>query len=96
MLHDVRFSIYWQVDNLKTKLFEKLEQSITDIRLNPIEVNNASRDYSAHEVTSAKALSFCILSFSLTQSYLILLIYYRITNLLSYLWLRKMFTSKQH
>ncbi|XP_047178879.1 vacuolar protein sorting-associated protein 51 homolog [Vigna umbellata] len=37
------------VDNLKTKLFEKLEQSITDIRLNPIEINNASRDYSAHE-----------------------------------------------
>jgi len=67
MLHDARFSIYWQVDNLKTKLFEKLEQSITDIRLNPIEMNNASRDYSAHEVTSAKALSFCILSFSRTQ-----------------------------
>ncbi|KAK7356331.1 hypothetical protein VNO80_15600 [Phaseolus coccineus] len=37
------------VNNLKTKLFEKLEQSIMDIRLNPVEINNTSRDCSAHE-----------------------------------------------
>ncbi|RZB85157.1 Vacuolar protein sorting-associated protein 51-like isoform D [Glycine soja] len=37
------------VNNLKAKLFEKLEQSITDIRLNPEEINNPSGDRSTHE-----------------------------------------------
>ncbi|XP_028771061.1 vacuolar protein sorting-associated protein 51 homolog [Neltuma alba] len=41
------------VENLKAKLLEKLEQSITDIQLNPEEINNASTDpspfASAHE-----------------------------------------------
>ncbi|KAK7344381.1 hypothetical protein VNO77_13908 [Canavalia gladiata] len=39
------------VNNLKAKLFEKLEQSIADIQLNPEEINNASGDSSAHEAT---------------------------------------------
>ncbi|KAJ1425657.1 Vps51/Vps67 [Sesbania bispinosa] len=42
-----------QVNNLKAKLLEKLEQSITGIQLNPEEINNASGDHSpsasAHE-----------------------------------------------
>ncbi|CAJ1978041.1 unnamed protein product, partial [Sphenostylis stenocarpa] len=42
------------VNNLKTKLLGKLEQSIVDIQLNPIEISNAFGDCSAHEVTSAK------------------------------------------
>ncbi|CAJ1968837.1 unnamed protein product, partial [Sphenostylis stenocarpa] len=42
------------VNNLKTKLFEKLEQSITDIQLNPVEISNVYGDCSAHEVTNAK------------------------------------------
>ncbi|XP_027365635.1 vacuolar protein sorting-associated protein 51 homolog isoform X2 [Abrus precatorius] len=37
------------VNNLKAKLFEKLEQSITDIQLNPEEINNASGAHSSHE-----------------------------------------------
>ncbi|KAI4301500.1 hypothetical protein L6164_034775 [Bauhinia variegata] len=41
------------VENLKAKLFEKLEQSLTDIKLNPEEINTASVDpspfASAHE-----------------------------------------------
>ncbi|KAI4349737.1 hypothetical protein L6164_010297 [Bauhinia variegata] len=41
------------VENLKAKLLEKLEQSLTDIQLNPDEINNASMDpsplASAHE-----------------------------------------------
>ncbi|RDX89618.1 Vacuolar protein sorting-associated protein 51-like protein [Mucuna pruriens] len=37
------------VNNLKAKLFEKLEQSITDVQLNPKEMNTASGDRSAHE-----------------------------------------------
>ncbi|KAL2323708.1 hypothetical protein Fmac_028087 [Flemingia macrophylla] len=36
------------VNNLKAKLFEKLQQSITDIQLNPGEINKASGDHSAH------------------------------------------------
>ncbi|KAG5061860.1 Vacuolar protein sorting-associated protein 51 [Glycine max] len=37
------------VNNLKAKLFEKLEQSISDIQLNPEEINKASGEHSAHE-----------------------------------------------
>jgi len=66
MLYDSRFSIYLQVNNLKAKLFEKLEQSITDIRLNPEEINNPSGDRSTHEVTSARVVSFCLMSSCLT------------------------------
>lgn len=44
------------MNSLKAKLLEKLEQSITDIQLNPKELNNASGDLSpsasAHEVSS--------------------------------------------
>ncbi|KAK7278182.1 hypothetical protein RJT34_23207 [Clitoria ternatea] len=39
------------VNNLKAKLFEKLEQSITGIQLNPEEINNASGDHSSHEAS---------------------------------------------
>lgn len=50
-----------QVNNLKAKLLEKLEQSITGIQLSPKETNNASGDLSssasAHEVTSSRAVS---------------------------------------
>lgn len=66
MLYDARFSIYWQVNNLKAKLFEKLEQSISDIQLNPEEINKASGEHSAHEVTSARVVSFCLMSSCLT------------------------------
>ncbi|CAJ1969839.1 unnamed protein product [Sphenostylis stenocarpa] len=37
------------VNNLKTKLFEKLEQSIAGIQLNPVEISNVFGDCSAHE-----------------------------------------------
>jgi len=48
------------VNNLKTKLLEKLEQSITDIQLSPEEINNGSGDLSpsasSHKVTSSTAV----------------------------------------
>lgn len=48
------------VNNLKTKLLEKLEQSITDIQLSPEEINNGSGDLSpsasSHKVTSIEAV----------------------------------------
>lgn len=47
-------SIYWQVEDLKVKLLDKLEQSLMEIELNPEGTSNASGDpspfSSAHEV----------------------------------------------
>ncbi|PNY04050.1 vacuolar sorting-associated protein 51 [Trifolium pratense] len=40
------FLLLCMVNNLKAKLLEKLEQSITDIRLSPEEINNGSGDLS--------------------------------------------------
>ena len=61
---------FWQVDNLKAKLLEKLEHSLTDIQLIPEEIKNASP--SAHEVSSLRIVSFCLLSFSQKHIYVLL------------------------
>lgn len=36
--------IFWQVDSLKAKLFEKLEQSLQDIHLNTEDIINVLED----------------------------------------------------
>ena len=60
--------MHWQVENLKAKLLEKLEQSLTDIQLNPEEINNASVDpsssASAHEVSNVGVVNCCLMSLS--------------------------------
>lgn len=63
----------WQVDSLKVKLLEKLEQSVADLQLNIEEVGNASVDSNhpstdstpatAHEVSIWVHNQFCFLIF---------------------------------